>query len=236
MKHIFDVDIASKYGVNAAIILENLGYWIKENEANERNFHDGDYWTFNSKRAYQDMFPYMTEKQIRTAFQTLIDDGLVKTGVFNEKPCDRTLWYALTEKGKSILPLGQNHLPYRANPFAPEGKPIPNINTYINTDINTNNPPISPHSGERRKQFVPPTIDDVRAYAIEKGIEDDAESFFYYYDSKDWKVGREKMKNWKSAYSGWVLRNKKSKNGNRQQSAKEKMDDFYKMTEEWANG
>ena len=35
MKHLFDVDIASQYGVNAAILLENIGFWVKQNEANE---------------------------------------------------------------------------------------------------------------------------------------------------------------------------------------------------------
>lgn len=34
MKHLFDVDIAIKYGVNVAILLENMNYWIKKNEAN----------------------------------------------------------------------------------------------------------------------------------------------------------------------------------------------------------
>ena len=55
MKHIFDVEIAQKYGIHAAVLLENLGYWIKQNEANESNFYDGTYWTFNSRRAYREL-------------------------------------------------------------------------------------------------------------------------------------------------------------------------------------
>jgi hypothetical protein len=33
MKHIFDVDIAKEYGVNEAIILESMNYWIQKNKA-----------------------------------------------------------------------------------------------------------------------------------------------------------------------------------------------------------
>lgn len=30
MKHIFDVDIAKEHGVNEAIILESMNYWIQK--------------------------------------------------------------------------------------------------------------------------------------------------------------------------------------------------------------
>lgn len=151
MKHIFDVEIASKYGVNAAIILENLYYWIKHNEANETNFYDGTYWTFNSRKAMKELFPYMSEKQIRTAMDKLISDGAVITGNYNKLSYDRTLWYALTEKGKSFfqngtfqvdqkevskVPKGQMEIDEKSKRIAVEGKPIPDINTNINTDVN----------------------------------------------------------------------------------------------------
>lgn len=132
--HIFDTDIAVKYGVNAAILLQNLGYWIKQNEANQTNYYDGFYWTYNSRRAYRLLFPYMSERQINTAFQKLIDDGLVITGNYNKIAYDRTLWYALTQKGKSIL-----HFDIMENVDLQNGNeqietPIPNINTDVLTD------------------------------------------------------------------------------------------------------
>lgn len=46
MKHIFDVEIAKKYGINVAVILENMSYWIKKNEANDKHFYEGKYWTY----------------------------------------------------------------------------------------------------------------------------------------------------------------------------------------------
>lgn len=103
MEHHFDVDIAVRYGINAAILLNNIAYWVRQNEANETNYFDGTYWTYNSRRAYKEMFPYMSERQINTAMSKLIDDGVIITGNYNQNHYDRTLWYALTEKGKSIL-------------------------------------------------------------------------------------------------------------------------------------
>lgn len=137
MKHIFDVDIAKQYGVNAAVLLENIGYWIKQNEANETNFYDGTYWTFNSRRAYRELFPYMSERQINTAFEKLIADGLIITGNYNKLAYDRTLWYALTKKGKCIL-----HFDIMDNVILSNGDmqnvtPIPNINANKNTIENT---------------------------------------------------------------------------------------------------
>lgn len=103
MNHFFNVDIATEYGVNAAVLLESIGYWVKQNEANDTNFFDGYYWTYNSRRAYRELFPYMSKRQLDTAFQKLIDAGLIITGNYNKQNYDRTLWYTLSKNGKAIL-------------------------------------------------------------------------------------------------------------------------------------
>ena len=137
MKHIFDVDIALRYGVNAAVLLENIGYWIKRNEANGTNFYDGTYWTFNSRRAYKKLFPYMSERQIDTAFKKLIEDGVLKTGNYNKLAYDRTLWYALTKKGECILHFDGMESPDLQNGFEQNVEPIPDITPDINPPVNT---------------------------------------------------------------------------------------------------
>ena len=134
MKHIFDIEIAEQYGINAAILLENIGFWTAQSEANEINFHDGSYWTFNSCRALQELFPYMSKRQIHSALEKLINDGLIVTGNYNKVAYDRTLWYTLTQKGKSILHFGTMDFPKKENRFSDEVTPIPDINTDI---INT---------------------------------------------------------------------------------------------------
>ena len=136
MTHIFDVEIAKEYGVNAAILLQNLGYWIMRNKANETNYFDGRYWTFNSRKAYRELFPYMSERQIDTAFKKLIDNGLVITGNYNKLKYDRTLWYALTQKGECILHFdGMEKVKVR-NGEGQNVEPIPDVNADVNSVVN----------------------------------------------------------------------------------------------------
>lgn len=103
MIHSFNINIATKYGVHSAIILDNLNYWITKNQANEQHFYDGHYWTYNSKKAFAELFPYMTERQIDYALKKLIDDGIIITGKYNTNKYNQTLWYAITNFGYSIL-------------------------------------------------------------------------------------------------------------------------------------
>lgn len=136
MQHFFDIDFATEYGLNEAIIANNLWYWIKKNEANKKHFHEGKYWTYNSVKALKKLFPYLSEKQIRNALANLTNKGIIVKGNFNFSTYDRTLWYAFSSLGNTILLKGQMDMSKRANGFAPEGEPIPNN---ITTNNNSNN-------------------------------------------------------------------------------------------------
>ena len=61
--------------------------------------------------------------------------------------------------------------------------------------------PPYPLSGGRR--FVPPSVDDVRAYCQERGNSVDPEAFVDFYASKGWLVGKAKMKDWRAAVRTW---------------------------------
>nr|UVX83595.1 MAG: Replication initiator protein A (RepA) N-terminus [Bacteriophage sp.] len=102
-KHVLDVGVAQLVGTNAALILENISYWCEHNAANNANLHDGHYWTYNSTKAFGELFPYMTINVIRTALKKLKDNGLILTGNFNKSAYDRTTWYTLTEKAEAML-------------------------------------------------------------------------------------------------------------------------------------
>lgn len=124
--HYFDIKVAELYGINCAVILQNLWHWIRKNEANGTNFYDGYYWTYNSTKAFKELFPYLSQKQIETALKKLRDEGIVITGNYNAIKYDRTLWYAITSKGKSILLGGEMEKPMQENGNSAEGEPIPN--------------------------------------------------------------------------------------------------------------
>lgn len=64
-----------------------------------------------------------------------------------------------------------------------------------------------------KKEFVPPTYEQVVEYARSRGREDLAKAFFDYYDVGDWrdKTG-DKVKNWKQRFVSWENRNAKPNN------------------------
>ena len=60
------------------------------------------------------------------------------------------------------------------------------------------------------KRFIPPTIDEVRAYCSERGNFVDPESFISFYESNGWKVGRNTMVDWKAAVRTWEHRDSRA--------------------------
>jgi DNA-binding PadR family transcriptional regulator len=103
MQHRFDTEIAKQYDIVTAILLDNFYFWIKQNEVNERNFKDGRYWTYNSKKAIAEWFPYLNERQLDYALKKMVEQGLIIKGNYNENKFERKLWYAITDFGYSIL-------------------------------------------------------------------------------------------------------------------------------------
>lgn len=138
MFHQFDIELAERYGLEEAILLNHLAFWVEKNRANGKGYHDGRYWTYNSVKAFNELFPYMTEGKIRRALSNLEDAGLLLTGNYNIKGYDRTKWYALTDEALSQvsghLQKQQMDLPKTANASVENGKPIPDRVTDTRTD------------------------------------------------------------------------------------------------------
>lgn len=134
MEHSFDIDIAKEYGIECAIVLKHLYFWIRKNEANEEKFYDGRYWTYNSVKAFSELFPYMSERKVRYTLDKMEENGLIVVGNYNKSQYDRTKWYALTNLAYSILQKEKIHLPFLSNGNDANVEPIPDINTNINTD------------------------------------------------------------------------------------------------------
>jgi hypothetical protein len=120
MLYCFAVEMACKYGVEEAIILQNLAYWILKNQANERHFHNGETWTYNSVKAFQRLFPFWTEKQIRRILTSLEQQGAIRTAQFGGY--NRETWYAVIDK--AAFQNGQIHSPKRANGTDQTGKSL----------------------------------------------------------------------------------------------------------------
>lgn len=160
--HFFDIRVAELFGVNCAVILQNIWHWVRKNEANGTNFYDGNYWTYNSTKAFAEQFPYLSQRQIETALKKLRDEGIIEVGNYNAMKYDRTLWYAVTEKGKCILHTGEMDVTEKGNGFAPGAEPIPdrtaNRTAHRNTDIKS----IVDYLNEKAETAYKPTTKKTR--------------------------------------------------------------------------
>lgn len=61
-----------------------------------------------------------------------------------------------------------------------------------------------------RKKFVKPTVEEVREYCLERKNNVNPEKFVDFYESKDWYIGKNKMKDWKAAVRTWERGNTSS--------------------------
>lgn len=200
MEHSFDIEVAKKYGVQSAILLKHLYFWIAKNKANNINFYDDYYWTYNSKKAFAELFPYMTARQIEYALQKLIDDGLVITGNYNKVAYDRTLWYAITKKGYSILQNCEMEETKSVNGNPENVEPIPNSKPNPKPHIkNKDN-----KKKREKKPFIPPTLEEVEEFCKGRNSSVDPKQFFDFFDVADWVDSKgKKVNNWKQKLITW---------------------------------
>ena len=60
-----------------------------------------------------------------------------------------------------------------------------------------------------QKKFVPPSLDEVKAYVEQKGYSMSADDFYYHYESVNWYRGKTRIVNWKNAVTQWEKHNNK---------------------------
>ena len=58
------------------------------------------------------------------------------------------------------------------------------------------------------KGFVKPTIEQLKEYMSEQGMNDIAENWLNHYEANGWMVGKVKMKDWKASVRTWKINQK----------------------------
>ena len=166
MEYSFNIELAKEYGILEAILLKNIWFWIEKNRANEKNFYDGTYWTYNSTRAFNELFPYASESSIKRALKGLQEKGIIKTGNYNKSSYDRTLLYAFTDLGESIVSNRQMEVNKSSNGDEQNGLTIPDINT------NNKTKDIKKEKNKKRKTFEEVLAENNCSEELESSIRD----------------------------------------------------------------
>lgn len=175
MNHSFNVEVAQKYGIEEAILLENLFWWCEKNRANGKHIVNGRAWTYNSAKAYSELFPYMSPAKIRRVLISMEEQGLIYSDCFNENKYDQTKWYALTDLATAFYKnVKWNEQKCEIN----------------NTDIKTNIKPV--------KNNNTPTFEEIEQFCKERNNGVDPRRVYDYYTSANWKDSKgNPVRNWK---------------------------------------
>lgn len=101
--------LAVALGLNEAVILQQIHYWIEINKEkkSEKHFKDGCYWTYNSYKQWQEQLPFWSSKTIMRAIKKLECTGIVVSANYNKWSNDHTKWYRI-DYDALIDWLGQN--------------------------------------------------------------------------------------------------------------------------------
>lgn len=172
--HSFDIAEAKAHGVEKAILLFNLRWWLKKNKANRVNFRAGYYWTYNSGKAFAELFPYLNERSIRRWLQELEDSGVIMSGNYNKSPYDKTKWYTIPSEFEGLGRDDQrsdDHEPLMTTPdpsrLTESGRSITDNKPFSNSDDNTigsanAEPTVKPDGDglEKLKNQIPGQADD----------------------------------------------------------------------------
>ena len=88
-----------------------------------------------------------------------------------------------------------------------KGGIVKNLNTPILKNLKDNNTIVNNNTTYSNKK---PTVEEIKQYCLQRNNGIDAEQFFDFYESKNWYVGKNKMKNWQAAIRTWEKRKTKT--------------------------
>ncbi len=119
---VINPDLAYSIGLNEAIALQQVNYWLKEtNSGLER---DGVRWIYNTNEQWLEQFPFWSESTLKRTFTRLKTLGVLKIEQLNKSQRDMTNYYTInyeselldevkvtkSKSSKCTRPSGQNEL------------------------------------------------------------------------------------------------------------------------------
>lgn len=164
-----------------------------------------------SLQSWADKFVWSIQ-QVRTFFKLLENDGMIRLEGLQYTTrltvCNYAIYQDQQQTANTPLTDGQQ----TAN------KPLTTIKEREESKESKERKNI----GEKSTRFIPPTIFEIQEYCFERKNDVSPDRFFNFYQSKNWMIGKNKMKDWKAAVRTWENSNQKNnsnasnqqKNGN----------------------
>ncbi|ELX8344366.1 conserved phage C-terminal domain-containing protein [Enterobacter hormaechei] len=117
---VINPDLAYSIGLNEAIALQQVNYWLKETTSGLER--DGVRWIYNTNEQWLEQFPFWSESTLKRTFTRLKNLGVLKVKQLNKSQRDMTNYYTInyeselldevkvtkSKSSKCTLPSGQN--------------------------------------------------------------------------------------------------------------------------------
>ena len=149
---VLDKGMATIIGLNEAIVLQQVHYWLELNKKEGKNYHEGRYWTYNTYDEWHEQFPFWSKETIKRVFKRLRKMKLIIVDRFNVYQMDRTLWYTIDyDRLKSIM---------KGSKDSDRGRQNGPIDSRQNTPLDKVNlcPPIPENTTEISTETISPSV------------------------------------------------------------------------------
>lgn len=117
---VINPDLAYSIGLNEAIALQQINYWLKETTSGMER--DGVRWIYNTTEQWLEQFPFWSESTLKRTFTRLKTLGVLKIEQLNKSQRDMTNFYTInyeselldgvkvteSKRSKCAVPSGQN--------------------------------------------------------------------------------------------------------------------------------
>ena len=98
-----NTEIARMCGTNAGVIAALLWELQADADADAVRYIDGYPWMRASYKKMTVYLPFLTVHMVRTSVKKLLEEGVIKVGVYNDSRFDHTHSYAFTGYGIDLM-------------------------------------------------------------------------------------------------------------------------------------
>jgi len=98
MNHYLNSDVAIKYGMVGAILIDEIVKSIKKNDKDNVYFYNNNHWYYGSAISLQKKHQYLTRSLIQRTLKNLVNTGALEAKNINKLKSDRTFSYRVIDK------------------------------------------------------------------------------------------------------------------------------------------
>lgn len=132
---VINPQLAERIGLNEAIVLQQLKYWLNETESGVD--HDGRRWVYNTVEQWQKQFPFWSQETVKRALSSLQKQGLVLVEKLAKAQHDHTNHYAINYQSDALFDQVNLTQSDQVNLTSSGGSDCPVLHTEITTKTTT---------------------------------------------------------------------------------------------------